>query len=54
MKRLTATICLTIAVLLGSVGLSDGRRLKFRPSVAGIVYDWLRIGGHLGNVGEYH
>jgi hypothetical protein len=35
-------------------GLSDGRRLKFRPSVAGIVYDWLRIGGHLGNVGKYH
>jgi len=32
-------------------GLSDGRRAKFLPSVVGVVYDWLRIGGHLGNVG---
>ena len=34
-------------------GLSDGRRAKFLPSVVGVVYDWLRIGGHLGNVCSY-
>jgi hypothetical protein len=32
-------------------GLSDGRRAKFLPSVVGFAYDWLRIEGHLGNVG---
>lgn len=32
-------------------GLSVGRREKFLPSAVGVVYDWLRIGGHLGNVG---
>jgi len=32
-------------------GLSDARRAKFLPSVEGIVYDWLLIGGHLGNIG---
>ena len=32
-------------------GLSDGRRAKFLPSVVGLAYDWLRIEGHLGNVG---
>ena len=34
-------------------GLSDGRRAKFIPSVVEVVYDWLRIGGHLGNVFSY-
>ena len=33
------------------LGLSDGRGAKFLPSVVGVIYDWLRIGGHLGNVG---
>ena len=32
-------------------GLSDGRRAKFLPSVAGYDYYWLRTGGYLGNVG---
>ena len=33
-------------------GLSDGRRAKFLPSVAGYDYYWLRTGGYLGNVGR--
>ena len=33
-------------------GLSDGRRAKFLPSVAGYDYYWLRTGGYLGNVGS--
>jgi hypothetical protein len=32
------------------LGLSDGRRAKFLPSVVGVVYDWMQIQGHLGNV----
>ena len=32
-------------------GLSDGRRAKFLPPVVELAYDWLRIEGHLGNVG---
>ncbi len=32
-------------------GLLDGRRDNSLPSVAGFVYDWLRIVGYLGNVG---
>jgi hypothetical protein len=32
-------------------GLPNDRRAKFLPSLAGLAYDWLRIGGHLGNVG---
>ena len=32
-------------------GLSDGRRAKFLPSVAGYDCYWLRTGGYLGNVG---
>ena len=31
--------------------LPNDRRAKFLPSVAEIAYDWLRVGGHLGNVG---
>ena len=31
--------------------LPNDRRAKFLPSVVGVVYDWLRIGGDLGNVG---
>ena len=34
-------------------GLSDGRRAKFLPSVAGYDYYWLRTGGYLGNVGLF-
>ena len=26
------------------------RRAKFLPSVVGVVYDWMQIQGHLGNV----
>ncbi len=33
-------------------GLSDGRREIFLPSVAKFAYDWLRIDGYLGNVGD--
>jgi hypothetical protein len=32
-------------------GLPNDHRANFLPSVAGLAYDWLRIGGHLGNVG---
>jgi len=35
------------------MGLSDGRRAKFLPTVVGVVYDWLRIGGHFGNAGLF-
>ena len=31
--------------------LPNDRRAKFLPSVVGDVYNWLRVGGHLGNVG---
>ena len=30
--------------------LPNDRRAKFLPSVVGNVFDWLRVGGHLGNV----
>ena len=32
-------------------GRPNDRREKFLPSVVGFAYYWLRIGGHLGNVG---
>ena len=31
-------------------GLSDGRRAKFFPSVAALIYNPLRTEGYLGNV----
>ena len=34
--------------------LPNDRRAKFLPSVVGNVYDWLRVGGHLGNVDLKH
>lgn len=30
--------------------LSYGHQPKFLPAVAGMVYDWLRFKGYLGNV----
>jgi hypothetical protein len=32
-------------------GLSNDRKEKFLPSVAGLDYYWLRIGGHRENAG---
>ena len=32
-------------------GLSDGRRVKFPPSVVGFAYDLLRYECYLGNIG---
>ena len=47
---------MTILVKRGSnvgqvieLGMSDGRRVKFLPSVVGSAYNWLQIEGHLGN-----
>ena len=56
----TGEVCLDDAKLVKWVsndgqitekGQSHGRKANFLPSLVGDVYDWLRVGGHLGNVG---
>ena len=57
MKRLTATLCLTIAVLLGSVGMSasddfdkDAIALKNLVQRNGVYYKFLSSTPHTGKV----
>jgi hypothetical protein len=52
MKRLTATICLTIAVFLGSAGMSYGTKIEFNIDLIcrEIFAKSFSVNGEIGNV----
>jgi hypothetical protein len=52
MRKLTATICLTLAVLLGSAGMSYGKKIAFNIDLIcrEISPKSFSVNGEIGNV----